>query len=51
MVRDIRDNVFGLAPSTSQDPSAPTKYSINDDDFRIEEYASGLHQPTAMEFL
>ncbi len=51
MVRDIRDDVFGLAPSISQDPSAPTKYSINDNDFVIEEYASGLHQPTAMEFL
>ena len=51
VVRDIRDDVFGLAPSISQDPSAPTKYSINDNDFVIEEYASGLHQPTAMEFL
>ena len=51
VVRDIRDNVFGLAPTASQDPGVPTKYSINDNDFVIEEYASGLHQPTAMEFL
>ena len=51
MVRDVRDDVFGLVPSTPQDPSVPTKYSINDNDFVIEEYASGLHQPTAMEFL
>ncbi len=51
IVRDIRDDVFGLVPSTSQDPSVATKYSINDNDFVIEEYASGLHQPTAMEFL
>ena len=51
VVRDIRDDVFGLAPTTSQDTSVSTKYSINDNDFVIEEYASGLHQPTAMEFL
>ena len=51
VVRDVRDDVFGLVPSTPQDPSVPTKYSINDNDFVIEEYASGLHQPTAMEFL
>jgi len=51
VVRDIRDDVFGLAPTTSQDTGVPTKYSINDNDFVIEEYASGLHQPTAMEFL
>jgi len=51
VVRDIRDNVFGLAPTTLQDPGASTKYSINDNDFVIEEYISGLHQPTAIEFL
>ena len=51
VVRDIRDDVFSLVQSTSQDPNVPTKYSINDNDFVIEEYASGLHQPTAMEFL
>ena len=51
VVRDIRDDVFGLAPTTSQDSNVSTKYSINDNDFVIEEYASGLHQPTAMEFL
>ena len=50
-MRDVRDDVFGLIPSTPQDPDAPTKYSIVDTDFRIEVYASGLHQPTAMEFL
>jgi len=51
VVRDVRDDVFGLVSSTPQDPSVPPKYSINDNDFVIEEYASGLHQPTAMEFL
>ena len=51
IVRDIRDDVFGLVSSTPQDPGVPPKYSINDNDFVIEEYASGLHQPTAMEFL
>jgi len=51
MVRDIRDDVFDLVSSTPQDLGVPTKYSIIDTDFRIEEYTSGLHQPTAMEFL
>ena len=40
VVRDVRDDVFGLIPSTPQDPDAPTKYSIVDTDFRIEVYAS-----------
>ena len=47
VVRDIRDMVWGLA----KDPNAPVKYSINDTDFRIEEYASGFSQPTTMAFL
>ncbi|MDP7197364.1 MAG: PQQ-dependent sugar dehydrogenase, partial [SAR202 cluster bacterium] len=51
VVRDVRDDVFGLVSSTPQDPSVPPKYSINDNDFVIEEYASGLHQPTAIEFV
>ena len=51
VVRDIRDNVQGVAKSTEQSVGVPAKYSINDDDFRIEEYTSGLHQPTTMAFL
>ena len=51
VVRDIRDDVQGIAKSTEQDVGVPTKYSINDDDFTIEEYTSGLHQPTTMAFL
>jgi len=47
VVRDIRDIVWDLAA----DPNAPIKYSINDTDFRIEEYASGFSQPTTMAFL
>ena len=51
IVRDIRDNVQGVAKSTEQSVGIPTKYSINDDDFTVEEYTSGLHQPTTMAFL
>ena len=47
VVRDVRDMVWSL----SVDPNAPVKYSINDTDFRIEEYASGFSQPTTMAFL
>jgi len=51
VVRDIRDDVQGIAKSTEQDLGVPTKYSIVDTDFRIEEYTSGLSQPTTMAFL
>ena len=51
VVRDIRDDVQGIAKSTEQDLGVPTKYSIIDTDFRIEEYTSGLSQPTTMAFL
>ena len=51
VVRDIRDDVQGVAKSTEQSVGVPAKYSINDDDFRSEEYTSGLHQPTTMAFL
>ena len=47
VVRDIRDMVWSLAA----DPNAPVKYSINDPDFRIEEYALIFSQPTTMAFL
>ena len=47
VVRDIRDMVWSLAV----DPNAPVKYSINDTDFRIEEYALIFSQPTTMAFL
>ncbi len=51
IVREIRDDVFDLAQLVPQDPDMPIKYSIVDTDFRIEKYASGLSQPTAMDFL
>ena len=51
VVRDIRDDVQGIAKSTEQDLGVPPKYSIVDTDFRIEEYTSGLSQPTTMAFL
>ena len=35
----------------AEDPNAPVKYSINDTDFRIEEYALRFSQPTTMAFL
>ena len=35
----------------AEDPNAPVKYSINDTDFRIEEYALIFSQPTTMAFL
>ena len=51
VVRDIRDDVQGIAKSTEQDLGVPPKYSIVDTDFRIEEYTFGLSQPTTMAFL
>ena len=51
IVRDIRDNVQGVTKSTEQSLGVPAKYSIVDTDFRIEEYTSGLSQPTTMAFL
>ena len=51
VVRDIRDDVQGVAKSTEESLGVPAKYSIVDTDFRIEEYTSGLSQPTTMAFL
>ena len=51
VVRDIRDDVQGVAKSTEESLGVPAKYSIVDTDFRIEEYTFGLSQPTTMAFL
>ncbi|SVE63712.1 uncharacterized protein METZ01_LOCUS516566, partial [marine metagenome] len=51
IVRDIRDNVQGVTKSTEQSLGVPPKYTINDNDFIVEEYVTGLHQPTTMAFL
>ncbi len=51
IVRDIRDNVQGVTKSTEQSLGVPPKYTINDNDFIVEEYVTDLHQPTTMAFL
>jgi len=51
VVRDIRDDIQGAVKSTEQSVGVPAKYSINDDNFKIEEYVSGLSQPITMAFL